>query len=54
MTIRTRVRQWLGITEIQEDQALLHRELNSLESVQARILGQVSTMTPGLGREAQP
>jgi hypothetical protein len=50
MSLRMWLHQYLGITEIQEDQGMLHDELRSLERVQARVLGQVSSLTPGIGR----
>lgn len=50
MSIRRRIRRWLGITEIQEDQALIHRELKGLGSLQKRVLDQMNVITPGLGR----
>lgn len=48
--IRDRIRSWLGITEIQEDQAMIHRELVAQGREQIKIGRQVSTITPGLGR----
>ncbi len=40
MNLRMRVRQWLGITEIQEDQSMLNKRLQDIQSVLVATQGQ--------------
>lgn len=50
MNLRMRVRQWLGINEIQEDQSLIARRLQVNGIILARIEKHVIPLGPGIGR----
>jgi hypothetical protein len=50
MNFRTRIRQWLGINEIQEDQSILHQRSIDILSRLNTLHGQIIAANRGMSR----
>lgn len=50
MTLKHRLRQWLGIIEIQKDQATLHHTLKDIRWLQGENSKNMITILSGIGR----
>jgi len=50
MTLRERIREWLGITDLRAEVSMLDNSLMSLHSKTDRNTRTLGTITPGLGR----
>ncbi len=50
MTLRERIREWLGISVLRSEMAYINNKLDGIDTRLYKVDKQVSTITPGLGR----